>query len=98
MNEAEKTKAIERFSWSLNTLLTDMRDSALKQFKYNLDVNVPNGMKPELAPQHAITSALVLNANKRTGWDSEAAINLAALIVEDVNLHDLARAIRKAEL
>ena len=98
MTEAERTKAIERFSMSCNDLLEHMRDAALKQFRHNLDVNVPNGMRVEIAPQQAITSAIVKTMSRRTGYDPTAAVNLAALIVEDVNLHELAKALREGDV
>ncbi len=66
------------------------------QYAYELSHNVPEGrVKAEDAERHALEVALVGTIGAHVHWEPEGAREIAANIVEDVNFHDLAKAIRE---
>jgi len=66
------------------------------QLKYNYEENIPRGIvKAGDAEKHALEVALVSTIGEYVHWEPEGAREIAANIVEDVNFHDLAKAIRE---
>ncbi len=93
----DQTKQLTaEFSNELNALLLDIRDKAVKQFEYNLTVNIPRDIlaSGEVVEQ-AIECGLVASWSKRNEWSIEPSIKLAHHILEDVNAHDEAAVLAK---
>lgn len=82
------------FEAKLNQILLNIRQAAEAQFKYDLTNNIPNGISGinfENAAVHAIKSGTVNAIGKFIEWEPDAAILWAHHILEDNNVHDVAR-------
>jgi len=61
------------------------------QFPYNLHTNLPSGIvRREDLPQHTLRSALVSAIGEFHRWEPDPITHVAAHILEDSNVHDLA--------
>lgn len=81
---AEAMAELSRFEALLNKYFA-------MQFPYDLHTNLPSGLvRREDLAQHALRSALVSAIGELCGWEPDAVTELAAQILEDANIHDLA--------
>jgi len=61
------------------------------QLPYDIHTNLPSRViRREDLPQHTLRSALVSAIGEFQGWEPDAVTKLAAEILEDSNIHDLA--------
>ena len=87
----EQSKVIAEFC-------ADIQRRAINQAHYNLTTNVPHGIlsRSEATAEHAISSALSGAVAEMVEWGIGPALEISALIAEEVNAHTEASAIRDA--
>jgi hypothetical protein len=72
-------------------VLEILRIRIQRQLEYDLTENIPRGIvTPEESRTHALRHSLVATIGEWLNWDEDQAINFAAEILEDCNLHQLA--------
>ena len=93
-------ESFDLYAADLKAFIETLRERAHGQFVYNHAVNAPRGILPndpaKLARQ-AVNSGIVAAIAKREKWSCDAVAQLAADLLEDVNLHDLSAIVRNYE-
>ncbi len=90
--KASITEAIEEFSSFVATL----HKRFASQLPHDVLSNIPRGLvRFDMLPKHAIRAALVAAIGEYLSWDEGEVAALAAEILEDSNLHDLAKLIHE---
>ena len=85
----------DEFEATLKVLLAKIGEHARAQLEYSIKENISSGiLQPEEVAAHAINSGIVSAFNSVHGWDTDAAFHLAHDLLEDVNLHDYAKALQ----
>jgi hypothetical protein len=88
------TQSHDEFVSKLNKMLADIKQAAESQYKYNLKENIPSGIGGitlDNAAEHAIESGTVNAIGKFIEWEPDSAILWAHHILEDNNVHDVAK-------
>lgn len=83
-----------QFEIELAKHLQKIEESSRNQFEYDLRNNIPNaisGVNFENTVNHSITSGTVNAIGKFIKWEPDSAILWAHHILEDNNVHDVAR-------
>ena len=84
----------QQFDATLEALISKIRASAERQFKYNEDTNVPAGrVAAEDSAMHAVKQGIASGINNFFEWCCEPAIETAHAILEDCNCHTEVRAL-----
>lgn len=88
------TQSHDEFVSKLNTLLANIKDAAEKQYIYNLEYNIPEkicGLTLDNAAEHAVNSGTINAIGKFISWEPDKAIRFAFDVLEDNNVHDVAK-------
>lgn len=90
--KASITEAIEEFS----SFVAILHRRFASQLPHDLIGNAPRGLVQfDLLPKHAARVALVAAIGEYLSWDEKDAATFAAEILEDCNIHDLAKLIHQ---
>jgi hypothetical protein len=85
------TEGIEEFSGFVATLHKRFGS----QLPHDVLNNIPRGLvRFEAVSKHAVRTALVAAIGEHLSWDTAQVSNFAADLLEDSNIHDLAKIIR----
>lgn len=88
------TQSHDEFVAMLNKVLANIKQSAESQYKYDLNTNIPNKIGDitlDNAATHSINSGLINAIGKWINWEPDDAIRFAFDVLEDNNVHDVAR-------
>lgn len=87
-------QATLEFEAKLNAFLLNAREACENQFKYSLRNNIPNGISGinfDNGADDSIESGVVNAIGKHIKWEPDLAIQWAHHVLEDNNVHDVAR-------